>query len=334
MSSTQDEFTLPLRPRDAATNTLSNAQDEETGLVNDQEDDPTKHHVNFSNHPNVSGLPGFDFAVGDGVPILNRRYSGLFRLIALPRDEFSKPHSAEGIKAIASRLHAVFQVAIRTYEMKVGVPTIRNLWLYTFQELRPSDKSWDFEVSHKKVPVIMRKITTLIPAEFFDFLHTIDDFIYRIESTFQTNVSKHLKKKRSRDESDDETEEIQNTMKKARIVHAYEDIEKMAQEEQIRYWKEKALGLKGKLEAQDEVVKGLHKLLHEMKNRKNRSSLEFNYCVTRLWDDALPGINEKQRQQGQMEWASSQLQEYLRATGSSRIADAMLGVGDFDEDHM
>ncbi|KAF4781135.1 hypothetical protein HER10_EVM0007739 [Colletotrichum scovillei] len=175
---------------------------------------------------------------------------------------------------------------------------------------------------------------TSIPAEFFDFLHTIDHFIFKIESTFQTNVSKQLKKKRSRDESDDEPEEIQNTTKKARIADAYEEIEKMTQEEQIRYWKEKALGLKGKLEAQDEVVKGLHKLLHEMNDRKNRSSLEFNYCVTRLWDDALPKINEKQRQQSQTEWASSQLQEYLRATGSSRIADAMLGIADFTDDHI
>lgn len=123
-------------------------------------------------------------------------------------------------------------------------------------------------------------------------------------------------------------------MKKARIADAYEEVKKMTQEEQIRYWKEMALDLKNKLEAKDEMVKGLHKLLYEMKDRKNRSSLEFNYCVTRLWDDALPKINEKQKQQGQSEWASSQLQEYLRATGSSRIADAMLGIADFDEDHM
>ncbi|KAK1524397.1 uncharacterized protein CCOS01_09484 [Colletotrichum costaricense] len=263
MPSTQEEFTLPLRPRDTAENTLSDAQGGEADLLDDQEDDPTQHHVNFFNHPN-----------------------------------------------------AVF----RTYEMNVGVPTIRNLWLYNFQELRSSDKSRDFSISHKKIPVIMRKIKvarrrfldsdadmTSIPAEFFNFLHPIDHFIFKIESTFQTNVTKHLKKKHSRDESDDETEEIQNTMKKARIAIAYEEIEKMAQEEQIRYWKEMALGLKNKLEAKDEVVKGLHKLLHEMKDRKNRSSLEFNYCITRLWDDALPKIDEKQRKQGQTEWASSQL---------------------------
>ncbi|KAK1456544.1 hypothetical protein CCUS01_09992 [Colletotrichum cuscutae] len=189
MPSTQEEFTLPLRPRDTADNTLVGRQ------ISWMTKRTTRRNITSTlfYHPNVSGLPGLDFAVRDDVPSLNRRYSGLFRLIALPRDELSKPHSTEGIKAIASRLHAVFQA-----------------------ELRSSDKSRDFDISHKKIPVIMRKITgarrrfldsdadkILIPAEFFNFLHTIDHFIFKTEFTFQTNVTKHLKKNRSRDESDD-----------------------------------------------------------------------------------------------------------------------------------
>ncbi|KAK1640007.1 hypothetical protein BDP81DRAFT_468939 [Colletotrichum phormii] len=302
-------------------------------------------HINYSNHPNVKALPGLDFGVGDGVPILNRRHSGLFRRIVLPQDASNNPRSAQGTKSVASRLQAVFQAAIRTYEENDGVPTMRNLWTSTFEKLRLSDKTWDFDISYRNTPVIIYKITAArsrflnsdadkssIPAEFFEFLHTIDTFILKVESSIGKNKSNPLKKKRPHD---DETEESQHALKRTRVADVYEDIEKKTKEEQIQYWKETALGLKKELEGRDEAFEGLNKLLHEMKHHENRSNLELNNFVSHLWDEALPQINSKQRQQGKAEWASSQLQRYLRATGSSNIADAMLGICDFaDREHM
>ncbi|KXH39114.1 hypothetical protein CNYM01_12640 [Colletotrichum nymphaeae SA-01] len=339
--SSEKEFNLPLRPGEHGKNKFSDASNE-GGQRDDQRGNETKPPLtNYANHPNIKGLPGFDFGVADDEPILQQWYSGLLRNIALPFDNFKNPRSASGMLSVARRLQTVF----------------KNLRQYD------TDKSWNFEVSHKKIPGIMFKFTesrvrflngnadnSSVPSEFLSFTPLIPSSppsnpasektvsLTPLMKKYQYLISRTendlLKKKRHLE--DDETEGIQHTMKKTRIVDIDEDIEKKTPEEQIRFWKEKSLGHEKELEAKDEKLKGQEekikwqdKLIQEMANGMNRTNMETTYSLRHLWFAALPEINRQQRNQSQAEWNESQIQEYFRANGMSSVADAMLGKGDF-----
>ncbi|KAK2728891.1 hypothetical protein CKAH01_10719 [Colletotrichum kahawae] len=331
-STSDNQNTKNDREKDAAGNDCNDASHVAANLGPLQLSIPI---MNYSAHPNVKMLPGMDFGVGEGAPIISQNKSGLLGRIIFPHDSAAQPPSNNGVFKVSERIRTIMDVAIRTYLSREGVSNVRQLFHLTFLAFRTTHKSWNFESADRKLVPIMgtilnaRKLflkkggdTSKIHCKFLPFLNSIDEFIEVVEPGLEARKAvsnaEMAQTLRSRKRTNDQAPLF--ATKKRRMSEEHEEVASKTPEEQVSIWRAKARDLEEKLAVTEES----YRKARDAKSFKGW--LECARWIEEFWNEARPALNDRMRIEGKQEWDEAQLEDFLRSRNLHHIANGVLGV--------
>ncbi|OHE96279.1 hypothetical protein CORC01_08351 [Colletotrichum orchidophilum] len=269
-------------------------------------------------------LPGLDFGIEFGAPILGQKYSGLVGNVLLPYGLKRHSQSHRGLMYVAD-IKQVLDVAVRIFEENHEIHTMRDVCEHTFAELRDIDRSWNFLSAWQKTRAIIERIVaarerhldnhngiTEALEEFFPFLKSIDNFR---KKDAQAKKSSSLKRSRL----DFDSDEMVTSIKKTRREKENDELSAKPLEEQIKILKSKSEELENKLYE------------NECNYRRERDAgiqrgLQWGHYVGQIWDVARPSINRDLKIQGKEEWERDELHDFLRANDLHDVTKALLGL--------